>query len=88
MTTRPTDTDATPLQPGLPEPPRRDRPRRVVPLPHDVWSGRWPGEAECAEFGWILGLGLPDLNRLLTTATWDRSHHASLAPPGQPRHDR
>jgi len=39
----------------------------------DIWTGRWPGEEECEEFGWMLGKDLPDLNRLLMEATWDPS---------------
>jgi hypothetical protein len=48
--------------------------------PQDVWTRRWPGEAECLEFGWMLGPGLPDLNRLLTTATWDPAAHRWTLP--------
>jgi hypothetical protein len=51
--------------------------------PRDVWTGRWPGEAECREFGWMLGPGLPDLNRLITTATWDPDVHRWTRPGHQ-----
>lgn len=36
-------------------------------LPRLKWEGRWPGEAECEEFGW-------DLNRLVTEGVWDREN--------------
>ncbi|GLY70271.1 hypothetical protein [Amycolatopsis taiwanensis] len=51
--------------------------------PQDVGTGRWPGEAECIEFGWMLGPGMPDLNRLLTTATWDPATYR-WTHPGTP----
>jgi hypothetical protein len=42
----------------------------------DRWSGRWPGEAECEQYGWLIdpeGLRLADLNRLVTECDWDRA---------------
>ncbi|UUV28590.1 hypothetical protein NQK81_27845 [Amycolatopsis roodepoortensis] len=60
--------------------------------PQDTWSGLWPGDAECIEFGWLYGPGLPDLNRLMTTATWDpvahrwtRPQHQNTPVEGEPR---
>jgi hypothetical protein len=32
---------------------------------------RWVGETDCERLGWMIGPGLPDLNRLLTEATWN-----------------
>jgi hypothetical protein len=37
----------------------------------DVWSGWWPGDLDCQYLGWMLGPGMPDLNRLYTEGVWD-----------------
>jgi hypothetical protein len=47
----------------------------------DVWTGRWPGDADCERLGWMLAPGLPDLNRLYTEATWDPAQRAWVTPP-------
>lgn len=46
----------------------------------DTWSGLWPGEAECQEFGWLTGPDLPDLNRLHAEANWDPQTRRWMKP--------
>lgn len=45
------------------------------PVPQEdrlLWTGVWPGEQECLDFGWYDANGIPDLTRLYTDAVWDR----------------
>jgi hypothetical protein len=40
------------------------------------WTGRWPGETECIEYGFVIDIGtdhepLPGLNRLYAQCDWD-----------------
>jgi hypothetical protein len=51
------------------------------------WTGIWPGQEECVEFGWYAKFdgsrwvrctkddpeGGPDLNRLVVSARWDKA---------------
>jgi hypothetical protein len=46
----------------------------------DVWSGWWPGTLDCEQLGWMIGPGLPDLNRLYTEAVWDRERCLWVKP--------
>ena len=46
----------------------------------DVWTGWWPGLLDCEQLGWMIGPGLPDLNRLYTEATWDPARCAWVQP--------
>ncbi|OXM44502.1 hypothetical protein [Amycolatopsis alba] len=55
----------------------------TCPCPEDTWSGRWPGAAECFEYGWTYGDGLPDFNRLMSTAAWDPVAHRWIRPVHQ-----
>lgn len=64
------------------------KPEEYADLPDDVWTGRWPGEADAVAFGWFCkrnphGPGwvpceesdpeaTPDLNRLHIDATWNK----------------
>lgn len=46
---------------------------KVDTLPRVPWSGEYPGDSECREFGWMVG-SEPDLMRLKGSgeARWDR----------------
>jgi hypothetical protein len=39
----------------------------------ELWTGRWPGEADCARLGFYVNSDpdFPDLNRLFTDCVWD-----------------
>lgn len=59
-----------------------------------IWTGEWPGTAECSEFGWFVTQGPqgrvpcnpsdpdaePDLNRVHLQARWDRLNKQFVLP--------
>ncbi|SDN16336.1 hypothetical protein SAMN04488074_13725 [Lentzea albidocapillata subsp. violacea] len=46
----------------------------------DVWTGRWPGDADCERLGLMIGPGLPDVCRLYLEATWDPASRQWIVP--------
>lgn len=57
-----------------------------------IWTGVWPGEAECREFGWLTPEGGPDLNRLMANAqggwvVWNKTLGRWVHRPMKPYFD-
>jgi hypothetical protein len=49
-----------------------------------AWSGEWPGDAKCREWGWYDADGQPDVNRLVAEAAWDPRAGRYVRRPGPP----
>jgi hypothetical protein len=69
---------------------------QTLTRPRIPWSGEWPGQAECREFGWYALFSptdgwvrcgadapgaMPDLNRLHIEARWDADQQRFVLPP-------